>query len=426
MTRKYILLVATSFLITSTAFAQVEEADQNVFDEVNQHKVFNQTNGISYNLFDSYEYDHQFGNYRFIPASQSLRYNRVDGLFMGVGTDFATGNNNLFELNGLLFDGFIGYSTAQKDWQYRAGVSKPFGNTILFGGEILNTTTTGDYWRTGLSENSISALVAGYDYHDFYNTEGYSLFSQLNLNKFISVAASYNYTLYNTLNLNTEYSFFNGGNIGRINPAVDSNLDQINQESLGFKLTINKKGLTSGNVTSKFLATAELSDEAWMSNNDFNYSKFEITSLNYLKLDRNTFLKVRLMGGSITGTAPDFKSFALGGIGSLRASSYKFYTGNKMLMSNTEVIFGDFWSHNKGKIDIDGLYFSLFYDTGWTDFVANTSNDPLDGFQDVNFKNFTHNVGVGVGVNMLRLEVATPVARSEGFTAIWLRINPTF
>lgn len=426
MKRNSFFIFIAPFILTSAIFAQVEDATDSFPTEVNQHNVFNQTNGLSYDIFDAYEYDHQFGNYKFIPASQSLRYNRVDALFLGLGTDFANSSSNLYEINGLLFNGFLGYSTGQKNWQYRAGVSKPFGKTLLFGAELMNTTTTDDYWRTSLSENTVTALVAGYDYHDYYNAEGYSAYSQLNISKFISLAASYNYTTYSSLALNTGYSVFDGGNIGRFNPAIDVTSDQIKQESLGFKLTINKKGLTNGVITSKFLASAELSDEAWMINNDFSYSKFELTSINYLRLDQNTFLKVRLMGGSITGVAPDFKNFALGGIGSLRASGYKFYTGNKMLMSNTEVVFGDIWSFNKGNIEMNGMYFSIFMDSGWSEFVNNTSNDPFDGFQGVKFSEFTHNIGAGVGFDILRFEAATPLAGSDGFTAFWIRFNPTF
>lgn len=97
------------------------------------HKVFYQTNGLHYDLFDEYEYDNQFGAYRYLPTLQSIRYNRVDALFVGVGSDFADPNSEILNIGGVDFDGFIGYSTGQKDWQYRASATKIFGNWILFG-----------------------------------------------------------------------------------------------------------------------------------------------------------------------------------------------------------------------------------------------------------------------------------------------------
>lgn len=416
------ILACVAVLLFSASVTAQDETDD--FDnEVNQHEIFRQSNSLSDDAFD--KYNNMFGTYRFLPSSKSLRYNRVDALFIGLGTDFANPHSDILSIGDVNFDGFLGYSTGQRDWQFKASATKSIGNSFLVGGEVLNTSATDDYWRTGLTENSVTSLIAGYDYHDYYNAEGYGFFSELELGKFISIGGSYNYTLYSSLINNTAYSFFDGGNIQRINPAIDANTNAITQESFGLRLAINKKGYTRGSFTSKFMIEAELSDAAGF-NNDFSYNKFELTSLNYLRLDRNTLLKVRMMAGSITGEAPDFKNFALGGIGSLRASGYKFYQGNRMLLSNAELIFGDFWNFDKGNIDIEGIYLSLFLDSGWTNFVESSSKYPLSGFNSFEFDELTQNIGAGIGTGLVRLEVATPVAGSKGFTSFWVRLNPTF
>jgi len=421
--------IPLSVCLAIIMFSMSAVAQNIIVDDLNtntdRYAVFHQSNSLNYDLFDDYEYDNQFGNYRFLPTSQSLRYNRVDALFLGIGSDFTSPDSEILNIGGLEFDGFIGYSTGQEDWQFRAEVSKSIGNSFAVGGELRNTSTTNDYWRTGLSENTFTSLVAGYDYHDYYKAEGYGVFSEATLGKYVSVGGSYNYTTYSSLLNSTDYSFFDGGNIGRINPAIDANTDLITHKSIGLHLGINKKGYTRGVFTSKFLAEAELSSDPSFQN-DFSYNKFEITSLNYLKIDRNTLLKVRMMAGSITGTAPDFKNFALGGIGTLRAAGYKFYRGDRMLLSNAEIVFGDFWEFEKGNLELEGLYISMFLDSGWTDFVANNSNDPFSGFESFTFSEFTHNIGAGIGTGFIRFEVATPVAGSEGFTSLWIRLNPTF
>lgn len=418
------LVCLAVIMFSSSSTAQNVNIDQ-LNTGQNKYVVFNQGNSLNYDLFYDHEYDNEFGSYRFLPTSQSLRYNRVDALFFGIGSDFTDPNSEILNIGGLDFDGFVGYSTGQKDWQYRAEVSKPFSNFFMIGGELRNSSTTNDYWRSGLSENTISSLVAGYDYHDYYKSEGYSIFSEAKIGRFISVAGSYNYTKYSTLLTSTDYSFFDGGNIGRINPAIDADTDLITQESIGLHLGINKKGYTKGIFTTKFLLEAELSD-ALSFKNDFIYNKFEITSQNYIKIDRNTLFKVRMMAGSITGTAPDFKNFALGGIGTLRAAGYKSYTGDRMLLSNTEIVFGDFWEFDRGNLEIEGLYISMFLDSGWSDFVDNNSKDPFSGFEAFNFSDLTHNLGAGIGTGIVRFEVATPVAGSDGFTSLWIRLNPTF
>ena len=135
---------------------------------------------------------------------------------------------------------------------------------------------------------------------------------------------------------------------------------------------------------------------------------------------------MRVKAGSITGEVPEFKNFALGGIGSLRATGYKFYRGNRMFMSNAEVVFGDLWDYDDGELEIDGLYLTLFLDSGWTDFVNSNSNDPFSGFESLGVKTLTHNIGAGIGTGFIRLEVATPIAGSDGFTSLWVRLNPTF
>lgn len=412
-------------LIISTSVSAQDKYNRHYNDyNGNHYKTFYQSNSLAYDLFDDYEFDNNFGAYRFLPTSQSIRYNRVDALFVGVGSDFADPHSELLNIGGVDFDGFLGYSTGQKDWQYRASASKTFGEWLLFGGELSNSTATDDHWRTGLSENSVTSLVAGYDYHDYYRAEGYGLFSELKLGRFISLGASYNYTTYSSLQTNTEYSFFGDGNIGRINPSIDGSVDRILQESIGIQFSLNKQGYTQGVITSKLIIDAELSDIGF--SNEFNYNKFEISSLNYLKLDDHTLFKLRLMAGSITGESPDFKNFALGGIGSLRATGYKFYRGNRMLMSNAEIVFGDLWNFDDGELEIDGLYLTVFLDSGWTDFVNNSSESALSGFDSFGFKQLTHNVGAGIGTGFVRLEVATPLAGSEGFTSLWVRLNPTF
>lgn len=413
-----------SCLVALVASTSILAQNYSTSYHFSNHKVFYQTNGLHYDLFNEYEYDNQFGAYRYLPTLQSIRYNRVDALFVGVGSDFADPNSEILNIGGVDFDGFIGYSTGQKDWQYRASANKTFGNWLIVGGELTNSSATNDLWRTGLSENSITSLVAGYDYHDYYKAEGYGVFSEITLGRFVNIGASYNYTSYSTLENNTEYSLFGDGNIGRLNPALDPSADQIDQESIGMRLTLNKKGYTKGIITSKFLAEAELSDAGF--NNDFNYNKFEITSLNYLKLDDHTLFKFRVKAGSITGDVPEFKNFALGGIGSLRATGYKFYRGNRMFMSNAEIVFGDLWNYDDGELEINGLYLTLFLDSGWTDFVNSSSNDPFSGFESLELQTLTHNFGAGIGTGFVRIEVATPVAGSEGFTSLWVRLNPTF
>lgn len=424
MNTPLILFLAILFVTSGMVSAQVQECDHH-FKSDNHNAVFHQTNGINHEILDEYDYYFKTQHNGLVPYMSSLRYNRVDGLFLGVGTDVTDSFFGLNDIYGLSADGFIGYSTAMKNWQYRASVTKHIGRSFRVGGEVLNSTSTEDIWRSSATENSITGLIAGYDFHDYYNATGYALYSEIDLGDMLTVSASYNYTTYSSLSANTEFSLFNKGEMSRINPAIDPLTDEINQESIGFEAQLNSQGFGSGIFNSQLFGRAELGDQFGF-NNDFAYNKYELVSHTYFKLDKGTLLKFRLLGGSITGEVPEFKQFMLGGIGSLRAAGYKAFRGNRMLMSNAELIFGNIWNFDRNELSIDGVYLSLFMDSGWTTFADTELTHPLDGFEKFGLDKLNHSIGFGIGVDLIRLEVATPVAGSEGQTSFWVRLNPTF
>tara|TARA_R110002096_G_scaffold231766_11_gene421577 strand:- start:7922 stop:9163 length:1242 start_codon:yes stop_codon:yes gene_type:complete len=378
-------------------------------------------NGVSNNQFIHDEYRAN----QFVPFSNSLRYNRVDGLFLGIGSDIADDDFGPIHIEGLTIKGQLGYSTNLKQWQYRAGAYKQLGNALKVGAQIINVSTTDDGWRTNQIENSVTSLISGYDYHDYYKAEGFQLVSELNLGRYIQVSGSYNATSFSSLVSNQDYSLFKGGNLARINPAIDSSTDSFYQDNFGASLTINKRPSFLRTFSTKLELKTELADIGKLKN-PFSYNKYQITSTNYLKLDRSTVLKTRTMVGSITGSAPDFKQFALGGIGTMRASGYKFYTGNKMVLNNTELIFGRFNSLSMKNIETEGVHLSIFLDSGWTTNYASAGKDPFSGFDTFAFSELSHNVGAGIGFGILRFELATPIANSQGYTSLWVRLNPTF
>ncbi len=378
-------------------------------------------NGLSTNQFINDEYRTS----QFVPFSNSLRYNRIDGLFLGIGSDIADEDFGPIRIEGLTINGQFGYSTNLKKWQYRAGAFKQIGTILKVGAQIINVSTTDDAWRTNQIENSMTSLISGFDYHDYYKAEGFQLVSELNLGKYVQLSGSYNATTFSSLSSNQDYSFFKGGNMARINPAIDISTDRFYQDNFGASFTINKRPSLKKTLSSKLELKTELADVGKLKNK-FSYNKYQITSTNYLKIDRNTVLKTRTMVGSITGSAPDFKQFALGGIGTMRASGYKFYKGNKMVLNNTELVFGRSSNLHMKNIEAEGVHLSIFLDSGWTSNYSSDGKDPFSGFNSFAIRELSHNVGAGIGLGILRFELATPIANSQGYTSFWVRLNPTF
>lgn len=369
--------------------------------------------------------------YSAFPVNSMIRHNRVDGLFLGYQEEKMDWNNSSFiGVENVDLHGLIGYSMALNEVQYSIGAEKSIGNDhkwMLIGGELYNSTSTEDYWRSGIFENSISSFASGFDFHDYYKADGYGFYTLLRSVKFLEVGAAYNYDQFSSLEANTDFSLISRYSSFRMNPAIDAQFDQISQQSINLGLTLNPKGITDlSPISATVSVKAELSDIGGF-NNDFMYNSYQIETKSFLRLDSSTLFKWRLMAGSITGVAPDFKNFKLGGIGSMRALGYKSLAGNQMVLSNFEIEFGQSSTHKNGWPDLSSTSISLFLDSGTSNFNANnyTATNPIEHF-DLALSDLSHNVGIGVGLGMIRFEMAKPIAGAEGQSSFWIRLNPTF
>ncbi len=399
--------------------------------EVNFYEGIDLYEGIDESFYSGSNFGIKNPIYSAFPVSGMIRHNRVDGLFIGYQEEKMDWNNaNFLGIENVDLHGLIGYSVAQDQLQYSIGLEKSIGTErkwLLIGGDLHNTTSTEDYWRTGICENALTSFATGFDYHDYYNADGYGLYAIIKPFKFLELGAAYTVDEFSSLSVNTDFSVISKYSSFRLNPSIDSNFDEINQQSFTFGLTLNPRAVNRYSpVWSTMSAKAEIADLGGASN-DFFYNKYQIEAKSYFRLDRSTLFKWRLMAGSITGEAPDFKNFALGGIGSMRALGFKSLTGNQMLLSNLEMELGKSTSYKEGWPDLSSFYISLFLDSGASMFnqrFYNTSN-PITGF-DLSFFELSHNAGIGLGFGMFRAEVAKPIAGSEGRTSFWIRFNPTF
>lgn len=369
--------------------------------------------------------------YSAFPVTSMIRHNRVDGLFLGYQEEKMDWNNsNFLGVENIDLHGLIGYSMALNELQYSVGAEKSIGNDqkwMLIGGELYNSTSTEDYWRSGIHENSVSSFISGFDFHDYYKADGYGFYTLLKPMRLLEVGASYNYNQFSSLVENTDFSLISRYSSFRMNPAIDAQYDQISQQSINLGLVLNPKGISNlSPVSTTVSLKAELADVGGFKN-AFMYNSYQIETESFLSLDSSTLFKWRVMAGSITGEAPDFKNFALGGIGSMRALGYKSLTGNQMLLSNFEIEFGKSSSHKRGWPDLSSTYISLFLDSGTSNFNTDnySSTNPVENF-DLSLSELSHNVGIGLGLGMMRFEVAKPIAGAEGQSSFWIRFNPTF
>ncbi|MTI86628.1 MAG: hypothetical protein FH748_01525 [Balneolaceae bacterium] len=413
--------------------------DENIINVSSLNKTFHSLDvsdiqdGIDGDFYSGSSFGLRNLLYSAYPVLQPLRFNRVDGLFLGIENERMNYNKKDFlGIESIDLHGMIGYSVGQQNWQYAAGLEAALDDdkNILIGGELHNSTSTNDYWRLGRTENSITALSAGHDYYDYFNVEGYGAYVLIKAGNVMELGASYNADIYSSLDISSQYSVFGDAKNYRPNPAIDQDFDEINQESVTLGLTLNP-----GQSIKNSLFSSTLSVKAEIANlpssvNDFLYNKYVAETKLQLKLNSSSIVQWRMLGSSITGDAPDFKKLALGGIGTMRATGYKHFTGNQMLLSNLEIEFGKSSNSNKHNwADLKHTSLSLFIDSGWTQSNSNlftADSSPFDGFERFSFSNLSHNAGIGLGYEMVRFEVATPIAGAEGATTFWVRFNPTF
>ncbi|MEX0662326.1 MAG: hypothetical protein WEA58_02925 [Balneolaceae bacterium] len=414
-----------------------ELTDGNDSEEFGEDDVKRKTQYLSVNGLDlggGFAAGPYYSNqlYNQYPNLSTLHYNRVNGLFIGLKKERMQWyrRSSFLSIPGIQPHGFVGIGTASGKVEYGFGLERLFGEERRFmaGAEYHRATATEDYWRTGLIENSLSSLFAAHDYLDYYQLEGLGIYTVFRTQRFFEMGFSFNSDEYSSLGQNTSFSLFGYARTYRPNPAVDQNADVINLDKYSFSIGINPR---NASITDRFTASStigvELADNS-QSDEDYRYDKYLANINLFYNVDPGSVLKWRLRTGSITGTAPDFKSFYLGGIGSLRGTPFKFYSGNQMVHSTIEMQFGSPGNHPGSWVRDYDMHLLVFLDSGWTSIndELTTSNNPFEGFENVAFSDFQHDAGLGIGTSALRFEAAWPLNNFDGSPNFWVRFNPTF
>lgn len=366
------------------------------------------------------------------PNLPMIHFNRVNGLFLGLRKERMQWHRygSFLDIPQIQPHGFIGIGTASKEWEYAAGVEKLIGENqrFMIGGEVYNATSTDDYLRTGLIENSLTSFFAGYDFMDYHKQDGFGLYAVLRTQRWFEAAFSFNSDSFSSLEQNTGYTMFGKSSSYKPNRPIDLFADQIDLDRYSFSVAFNPRNLlVSNHFTVSALVKAELADNSG-SDENYRYNKFESILKLYYNFEPGSVLKWKLHTGGITGNAPDFKDFQLGGIGTLRGTPYKFFNGNQMVASNLELQFGQASGSSNEWIRDYNIHLILFLDSGWTRQVPELvdSSSPFSGFDQFSIGDMQHDAGAGIGTGAFRFEVAWPLKTFDKSPALWIRFNPTF
>lgn len=366
------------------------------------------------------------------PNLPTIHFNRVNGLFLGFRKERMQWHryNSFLDIPQIQPHGLIGWGTASKEWEYAIGLEKLIGESrrFMIGGEYHNATATEDYKRVGLVESSLTSFFAGYDYLDYYNQEGFGLYVISRSRRWVETGFSYNRDTFSSLEQNTDYSLFGRSGTYRPNPPVDVMSDEIDLDIYGLSLSLNPRNVLLANkFTMAGSIQAELADNS-ASEENYRFNKYRSEFRLYYNFEPGSVFKWRLQAGSITGHAPDFKDFYLGGIGTLRGSPFKFFQGNQMVLSNLEIKFGSPSNYSSEWLADYNLHILLFLDSGWVTQTPELidSTNPFEGFHRFSVSDMQHDAGVGIGSGALRFELGWPLKTFDDSPIFWVRFNPTF
>lgn len=367
-----------------------------------------------------------FSNYpglsTLMPNLQNIRFNRVDGLSLGFRVD----QLNWSEYREVRPFGFADYSFARKRINYGIGLERVFGQRKAFklGVEYHNTTDSDDQWRLGPTENSLFSLFSGYDFMDYYNRRGVNAYIVLRQSAWIDHTISFRIDEKNSLSTNTKFNFFGGRSNVRANPGISEGRYQYFLYALNYnpRNYLQFRNLSfAGDITLQF---GDFDNFA----TDYRHNRYEAELRSLVKIDRLSAVKARFRAGSVTGTGIP-SNFALGGIGSLRAHPYKSIRGERMLLTNIELMMGnwqgaDRW--NEDWISSKRVYYSLFADFGWVNSPNYSGNNPISGFGSFRFADIKTDLGVSLNFSVVRFELAWQAADILGTPVFWFRLNQAF
>lgn len=335
-----------------------------------------------------------------------LRYNRVEGLYIGVKSD------RKYHWNGrknYSFSGGFGYAFGNHRWTGNAEYYFWFGNEnrIELGSELHSIIDSKDNWLIDDIENSLSSFFIHEDFKDHFLKEGWSVYLSQYLNKNTVFQLSYNQENYKSQNVNTDWALFGGKKKFRNNPEVTNGL--LKTLMLGaFYNSVDKYCYMPNGWDIEF--------HFEKTNGVESFNRVVLDVRRYQLFNNGHHLSGRIRFGSSNDILPEQKSFDIGGLGTIPGIAFKSLSGNRLLLFNIDYslpiyeLFGD--SFDEEYKYNDRINIILSYDAGY---LYNSSSK--DYFKDFNFeKKYTRqDLGITLGLNRnsIRIGAAFRLDKSE-------------
>ncbi len=227
---------------------------------------------------------------------------------------------------------------------------------------LYRSTDDDGFGQIGDVENALAALFFHDDYRDWFEREGYSLAGSYKLRRW-SAEARYNQDTYSSLTQLADGTrgIFRRHAAWRANPAVDDGDIRAITGSLAYDSRSSKALPRRGMWHQLSVETAGGSLSG-----DYTYTRYLADLRAYFSSGPTQIVKSRLMLGTTGGDAylPFQRTFAIGGVGTLRATPFRALRGRHLFLLNNDWSWEVLRRSSKNVAVKTGLSVVLFDDLG--------------------------------------------------------------
>lgn len=415
---------------------QIETNVKNLFPERDYADKFKHYRRWDWDrLTDDYQ-----GDYSTLPLIVTddrvlLRYNRVQGLFLGMAIPKRIGG----KYDIINVHGFAGYGFKDKRFNYEVGIDRWFFNQKNYrfelGAKIYDLVDTKDDWLITPIENSLSSFLLHQDLQDFYRRQGYTFHASQNISIFLKGTLEYRDDRHRSVDKNTNWALFYPKRDFKENPAVWEGEMRSLYGEVYLDTRDNKKFPRYGWYGK---LSVETSNSNLKSDYSFNQYLFELRR--YQPIGRHERIDFRFKAGSSDGELPLQKSYEIGGISTLRGFGYKelgeIIDNNgrvrgydRMLLANIEYNISPRLI-NSGFLFFDDIRYILFFDIGnaWFNDDVSAEDEWNSGFSHLKWNDLKSDFGIALtsGSGRFRFNIAKRTDTGVKPITLTIRINKPF
>jgi hypothetical protein len=278
-----------------------------------------------------------------------VTYDRADGLELRAGADLP---RELFTERRLQGHVGVGYGFGSHYWQAAGGLRADFlseETPLRIGAEGHIVTDTRDAWKMDPVENTLYAVIAGGDARDYFQRRGASVSIESFITPRTSIAAEYRYDRYRNSRREVDWSIFGPEHPFREVPSiVEGPMQSVAATFLADYMSLRSWSDPQFGVSAQAeFGWGEDRNVLTSSNDNVTYSFQSYIVDARLKTTiapRTLFVALRLRAGAAVGDAPPQRLFTIGGVGTLPGYPQNEYTGNRLLLVQTELLVQPFAS----------------------------------------------------------------------------------